>query len=66
MSVREGLQHLNDKVQSLYNASLSSEEYLPDTPFTIEELEQAGLLAEHLKFGGQAILNVAVENYRRT
>ena len=69
MSVREGLQHLNDKVQSLYNASLSNEEYLPDTPFTIEELEQAlhklkmrkacgldGLLAEHLKFGGQAIL----------
>ena len=65
----EGLQHLNDKVQSLYNASLSNEEYLLDTPFTIEELERAlhklkirkacgleGLSAEHLKFGGQAIL----------
>jgi len=65
----EGLQHLNDKVQSLYNASLSNEEYLPDSPLTIEESEKAfhklkmrkacgldGLLAEHLKFGRQAIL----------
>ena len=37
----EGLQLLNDKVQSLYNASLSNEEYLLDTPFTVEELERA-------------------------
>ena len=64
----EDLQCLNDKVQSLYNASLSNEEYLLDTPFTVEELGQAlrklkmrkacgldGLFAEHLKFGGQAV-----------
>lgn len=37
----EALQHLSNKVQSLYNTSLSNEEYLLDTPFTIEELEQA-------------------------
>ena len=35
----EGLQRLNDKVQSLYNIPLSNEEYLLDTPFTVEELE---------------------------
>ena len=64
----DGLQHLKDKVQSLYNASLSNEEYLLDMPFTTEELEQVirklkmrkacgpdGLLGEHLKFGGQAL-----------
>ena len=37
----EGLQHLNDRVQSLYTTSLSNEEYLLGTPFTIEELEHA-------------------------
>ena len=65
----EGLQHLNDKVQSLFNESLLNKEYLLDTPFTVEELEQAlrkvkkrkasgpdGLFAEHLKFGGQVLL----------
>lgn len=65
----EGLQRLNDKVQSLCNASLLNKEYLLDTPFTVEELEQAlqklkmrkasgpdGLFAEHLKFGRQALL----------
>ena len=54
---------------TLFNESLSNEEYLLDTPFTVEELEQAlrklkmrkasgpdGLFAEHLKFGGQALL----------
>ena len=77
----EGLQHLNDKVQSLYNSSLSNEEYILDTPFTLEELMKAidklkmrkacgpdGMLAEHLKYGGQPlhtwllkILNCIVE-----
>ena len=68
----EGLQHVNDKVESLFNESLLNKEYLLDTPFTVEELEQApkplqklkkrkasgqdGLFAEHLKFGGQALL----------
>ena len=63
---------MNDKVQSLFNESLLNKEYLLDNPFTVEELEQApkplrklkkrkasgqdGLFAEHLKFGGQALL----------
>ena len=45
----EGLQRLNDKVQSLFNESLLNEEYLLDTPFTVEELEQAPLEAEEEK-----------------
>ena len=64
----EGLQHLNDKVQSLYNSSLSNEEYILDTPFTLEELMKTidklkmrkacgpdGVLAEHLNYGGQPL-----------
>ena len=64
----EGLQHLNDKVQCLYNSSLSNEEYILDTSLTLEELMKAidklkmrkvcgpdGVLAEHLKYGGQPL-----------
>ena len=63
------LRELSDEVNDLYVKLLSNEEYLLDTPFTLEEVECSvcrlifrkasgpdDLMGEHLKLGGQAVL----------
>ena len=65
----ESLQQLASKLNSLAMKSLFNEEYILDVPFTLEELGCSirklksgkascpdGLLAEHLKWGGEPLL----------
>ena len=71
----EGLQQLNKRMDDLATESLSNEEYIPDVPFTLEEVAYAvkklksgkacgpdGISAEHLKLGGKPLLQGIVNS----